>query len=73
MANSMMESSKNLSERLRNFRVSSGCSQELFAEYLNISVRTVRYWEAGTYRPRKSKLNMICSVFGTSLNSILQS
>lgn len=36
---------------IKELREKTGLSQSKFAEYLNISVRTVQYWEQGKRKP----------------------
>jgi len=49
---------------LRHARVQCGLSQEMLARKLEVSVRTVCRWEAGTSVPHPAAQNRLARVFG---------
>ena len=56
---------------LRQLRLASGMSQDVFARMLNVSTRTVQSWEQGARKPSQAALRLI-QVFGQSPSILLE-
>lgn len=60
-----------LSEKLMKLRKENVLSQEEFANKLNVSRQTVSKWELGQTIPDTDNLTKIASIFGISVNDLL--
>lgn len=63
--------SKEFGEHLRRLRKERGYTQQQMAYILNIGRSTYTYYETGKSEPSYDKLKILCSVFDTDFNSIL--
>ena len=55
---------------LKAARVNAGLSQGEAARCLNISVSTLRNWEAGKTFPNKPKIDAICELYGIAFDML---
>ena len=60
-----------LEEKLMKLRKENAWSQEEFADKLNVSRQTVSKWELGQTTPDTDNLTKIASIFGISVNDLL--
>ena len=60
-----------LEEKLMKLRKENAWSQEEFADKLNVTRQTVSKWELGQTTPDTDNLTKIASVFGISVNDLL--
>jgi len=60
-----------LEEKLMKLRKENAWSQEEFAEKLNVTRQTVSKWELGQTTPDTDNLTKIASIFGISVNDLL--
>ena len=60
-----------LEEKLMKLRKENAWSQEEFAEKLNVSRQTISKWELGQTIPDTNNLTKIASIFGVSVNDLL--
>lgn len=58
-------------ERLHELRNEAGISRSDLAEKLNVSVRTIAYWESGKRECSFDMLIKIANLFGTSIDYLL--
>lgn len=61
---------KELGERIKNLRKSSGITQTEFAEKLNIHPQTISKWERGVSEPDISQMGEIANILGVSLEKL---
>lgn len=57
--------------RLQYCRKKKGLSQQALAEMINVSVRTITFWEAEERRPPIEKLEWLADFFGVTTDYIL--
>ncbi len=62
----------NFAKNLKMLRRQKGMNQEELAEKLNIRKTTVSNYETGYSRPRMSMMHQIATLFGTSVNMLVQ-
>lgn len=55
---------------LKAARVNAGFSQTLAAQKINVSVSTLRNWEAGKTFPNQKYIDAICRLYGISYDNI---
>lgn len=60
-----------LYEKLEKLRKQNAWSQEEFAEKLGVTRQTISKWELGQTTPDTEKLTKIASIFGTTVNDLL--
>ena len=60
-----------LNEVIRTMRKRRGLTQEQLAEYLGISVMTVRRWEWGERTPDAAQIQKISQVLGVSISELM--
>mgnify|MGYP000792751813 FL=1 len=60
----MTEFQQQFSKRLREIRISSGISQEEFAEAVGVAPKTVSYWENGHNAISFNKLPVMANALG---------
>ena len=60
-----------LGRNIKKFRLDVGYSREYFAEVMDVSSRTVSYWEDGIYSPTLEKFVWICSELGRNPDELL--
>lgn len=58
-------------EKLKQLRTKNEYSQEQLAEMLNVSRQAITKWESGKGMPDISNIKMIASLFGVTLDSLL--
>lgn len=68
---SLMMSSKDFSERLKNLRKTKKIKQSELAEILNVGRSTVSMWETGMNIPSIDVADKIADLFGVSVDYLL--
>ena len=58
-------------QRLRKLRGKAGFTQEKLAELLNLSIMTIRRWEAGRVIPRMNEIKKLAEIFHIPENELL--
>lgn len=61
-----------LKEKLKEYRVLCGYSQQQVADVLNIHRSTYSYYELGKTEPSLDNIRTLAMVFGVSLNDLLE-
>lgn len=61
-----------LGTKITYLRTKNGCSQEMLADYLNVSRQTVSKWELGTSIPQADKIIGISDFFQVSTDFLLR-
>ncbi len=61
-----------LKEKLKEYRVLCGYSQQQLADVLNIHRSTYSYYELGKTEPSLDNIRTLAMVFGVSLNELLE-
>ena len=56
---------------LSQLRKEKGLTQERLGEQLGVSNKTVSRWETGTYLPPVEQLQLLCELYGITINEIL--
>lgn len=54
-------------DRLIQFRVGKGYSQQLLADLSGISDLTIRLWEAGKHHPQRRKLQLVAEALDVNV------
>lgn len=67
---SPVQDAQALGERIRQFRVERGLSQEALAEALDVSRQAVAKWERGASLPSTANLLALSRVFGCSVSEL---
>lgn len=62
----------NIGESIKNLRTQNNMSQELLAEYLNISRQAISNWENGKSQPDAETLMRLASIFNVTVDDILE-
>ena len=55
---------------LKAARVNAGLTQKKVAKKLNVSARTIAYWESGTVEPSVSKFFELCQIYDVKADAI---
>jgi len=64
---------QNLSNRIKNFRIQKGFSQETLAEHSGLSVRTIQRMENSDSMPNADSLKKVAVAFGISIEELSKS
>jgi DNA-binding XRE family transcriptional regulator len=57
-------------ERIRHERLKRGWSQEMAAEHLGVSARTLRDWETGRHVPNHKCCQQLICIYGRSIEEL---
>ena len=55
---------------LRAARVNCGLTQQEAAEKLNVSLSTLKNWEAGKTFPKQPQIEAVCSLYGICYDAL---
>lgn len=66
------QTSKNLGEMIRAYRIENKMTQEFVAEQLGVSRQAVSKWETGASDPSTSNLITLAKLFNTTVEEILR-
>ena len=61
-----------LGKNIRQARHALGSTKEQFAELMDVSSRTVSYWEDGLYPPTLDRFILLCDVLEQKPDNLLQ-
>lgn len=56
---------------LKAARVNCGLTQKEAAKRLNVSNKTLCYWENGVTMPKANKIDAICTLYGVAYDNII--
>lgn len=68
-----MENKMILAQKIKEYRVKIGYSQEQFAQKLGVTRQTISNWERGTSIPDATKLNEMSVLFQISMDALVDS
>ncbi len=61
-----------LGERIRQYRMACGLSQEAFAARMEVSRQSVSKWENDMAQPELDRLLKMCEIFGVSMDTLVR-
>lgn len=61
-----------LGENLKDLRKAKGIGQDILAEELNVSVKTISHWETGYSEPSVAQLIQLAEFFEVSLDELVK-
>lgn len=61
-----------LGENLKDLRKAKGIGQDILAEELNVSVKTISHWETGYSEPSIAQLIELANFFDVSIDELVK-
>ncbi len=61
-----------LGENLKDLRKAKGIGQDILAEELNVSVKTISHWETGYSEPSVAQLIQLAEFFEVSIDELVK-